>query len=546
MLQRDTGWSWKDVALALLIFAGTVAYLASLPRDLGAADEALHLYDAKRVLEGEVIYRDFFTAITPGFMYLMAAVFWLFGTDLATARLAAAVMHGLTAVAIYGSCRALGVQRLLSAATVLVYLVLAPLAWPIASQHWLSTVLCALLLWACVAWQGDSPRWTLLPGVLLGLLLAVQQQRGLPMAVGITGWLAVDHLVRRRWVPAWRWSWMAREIAWLAAGTLAVMLPTAVALLAWAGVAPAWDALVRFPLYNYGAVTHCLWGDVNVMTLRHASYTFPRLLAALPGVLVVTAARAAVLIVTRRRAEEAHALVLLLCFCGASALSIAYFPDFIHIAFIAPAFLVAWGETAAWAARLVPAGRPGYRRAAATVGMLALLGVAGLRLHYTRARLHQAYPVPHQTRFGRIDFANADDVRLYETVDRLMDTVPDRALFCYPGVAHLYLMAGAVNPTPYGFLVANFFGPERTQRALDVLRTRRLPYVVLWDLPGDPIAAFIKEHYEPMDPGDPVGRVIHRRKQGEDVRGENLGSAPARQVRPASYRSRLWARVRGW
>ena len=105
---RDGG---RDAALALLIFAGTVLYLSWLPRNLTAADESIHLYEAKRILDGEVLYRDVFEMITPGFMYLMALLFRLFGTDFATARIAQAVLHGIAAVALYYACRKLDIRR---------------------------------------------------------------------------------------------------------------------------------------------------------------------------------------------------------------------------------------------------------------------------------------------------------------------------------------------------------------------------------------------------------------------------------------------------
>src|SRR6185369_1038459 len=94
-----------DSALAVLIFAATVIYLTSLPPNLAFADEAIHLYESKRLLDGEVLYRDVFEMITPGYMYLMALLFKIFGSDVATARTAQAVMHGLSGVVLYAVCR---------------------------------------------------------------------------------------------------------------------------------------------------------------------------------------------------------------------------------------------------------------------------------------------------------------------------------------------------------------------------------------------------------------------------------------------------------
>ena len=99
--------SWRDTLVAGLFFAGTVLYWTALPHSLGPADESVHLYEAKRVLDGEVLYRDVFNFITPGWFYLMAALFWLFGTSIETARIAMAVIHGATTVLVYFTGRRL-------------------------------------------------------------------------------------------------------------------------------------------------------------------------------------------------------------------------------------------------------------------------------------------------------------------------------------------------------------------------------------------------------------------------------------------------------
>ena len=79
--------------------------LSLQPPNLGPADESVYLYQAKRVLEGAVPYRDVFDLTTPGWLYVMAALFGLFGVSLETARVATAVLHGITAVMIYATGR---------------------------------------------------------------------------------------------------------------------------------------------------------------------------------------------------------------------------------------------------------------------------------------------------------------------------------------------------------------------------------------------------------------------------------------------------------
>jgi 4-amino-4-deoxy-L-arabinose transferase-like glycosyltransferase len=138
----------RDWVLSLLLFAAVVVYLASLPRTLGIADESYFLYEARRIREGQVMYRDFFQFVTPGAWYLMAALYGLFGTNIVTARISMAVLHGLTAVLFYSSGRLVGVRRSLSLLPPLAYVALCQPAWPYASPHWFSTFMTALLLLA--------------------------------------------------------------------------------------------------------------------------------------------------------------------------------------------------------------------------------------------------------------------------------------------------------------------------------------------------------------------------------------------------------------
>ena len=59
---------------------------------------------------GEVLYRDIFEWVTPLSWYVMAAVYRLFGTDMGAARMAMAMVHGVTVVTVYLACRAVQVR----------------------------------------------------------------------------------------------------------------------------------------------------------------------------------------------------------------------------------------------------------------------------------------------------------------------------------------------------------------------------------------------------------------------------------------------------
>ena len=509
-LRYDRGDAW----LALIIFSATVLYISWLPRNLSPADESVYLYEAKRILEGQVLYRDIFEIITPGWMYLMALLFRIFGTDLATARIAMAVMHGVGGVVIYLTCRRLGIRRGWCWPAALAYLVISQPAWPIASQHWLTTLICVVLLLVCAGRQPARAAWPLLPGLVIGVLIGVQQQRGSIMAVGTFTWLVVDHALQRRYRPSPPAAPLVTQLSLLVAGALIVVLPLCAGMIASAGFQNVWRALVIHPIFNYGGTTHCEWGHINVMTAPQGSYTFPRLLKYLPLVLIVSLLRLVVQWVRRQGQQEVRTLTLLILYCLFSMLSIAYFPDFIHIAFIAPAFFVAIAENLEWTLRLIPA-PPKLLRAGGWLLAAGLLAASGLRLHRNMTRAYATYRFTLQTAFGRVDVADARETQLYEKIAELMETVPSRELFCYPIVSHLYLMADADNPTRYQFFWPGYNSPDQVQEVLDTLKAKNLPYILA--LPAflsrsDPIMDYIRSNYEPLTDAGEIGKGIFRRK----------------------------------
>ena len=59
-----------DVFLATVAFTVTFAYTYVLPPVLMPGDEANYLHEAKRVAQGEVLYRDVFELTTPGWVFM--------------------------------------------------------------------------------------------------------------------------------------------------------------------------------------------------------------------------------------------------------------------------------------------------------------------------------------------------------------------------------------------------------------------------------------------------------------------------------------------
>src|SRR6185369_8063609 len=114
-------------------------------------DEGLVAQSAYRIYLGQVPFRDYFTALTPGSYYWYAILFKLFGPSFLVLRLgvmAASLSLLMATWLVLAKFRVTSLPAYLVPACFLAYF--GGPCWFIASHHWLSAVLCiaafALLL----------------------------------------------------------------------------------------------------------------------------------------------------------------------------------------------------------------------------------------------------------------------------------------------------------------------------------------------------------------------------------------------------------------
>ncbi|HLG85794.1 MAG TPA: hypothetical protein VKZ79_01195 [Alphaproteobacteria bacterium] len=72
---------------AIIYVLSFIVLLLAMPRDLYVFDEGIILLDAMRVLNGEIIHRDFYANYGPGQYYALAALFATFGKSFMVERL---------------------------------------------------------------------------------------------------------------------------------------------------------------------------------------------------------------------------------------------------------------------------------------------------------------------------------------------------------------------------------------------------------------------------------------------------------------------------
>lgn len=507
----------SDSVVCLLVFAGTVAYLAAMPRDLGLADESYFLVEAKRILHSEMLYRDIFWFAMPLAHWIMAAIFWIFGTDMLVARLAMAVLHGAIASLLFLICRHLGVRTGIALSVAAAHVTLCQAPWPYASPHWFDTLLITLLLFVLVSRPAGqlSGRALLSAGIVVGLLASVHQHIGAVFAAAMGLYLVADSWLSRRYGTEQSAAGLLSQLRSFSVGVLLVLVPVFLVMVVTAGVRPLYEQLLVHPLTGYRKYNHSDWCEVNLMTLRFARYTWPVVLKYVPAVVVIGLARAVRNWFVRADREQFRNLLALLIVCPAAALSISYLPDFIHVGFIAPLFFVFCAETLEAVVRSIGAA-VGYPNLVGRVVGASLLAALALHLRSNMALAYGDFPLSHQTAFGRVDFATADEVRLVDEIRSLMGKQASRKFFAYPVYTSLYLMTDTDNPTRHQVLIPDYNSAEEVQGALATIRALKLPYIVASKIflrDDDPIFAYVRREYECFYPRDPEKCLVYRRRQ---------------------------------
>ncbi len=146
---------------------------------LPVGDEGTLIYDAVRVTQGQVPYRDFFEVMGPGTFYWAALFFKLFGITWLATRIALMVTSIASAFLIFFLTRRLR-TRFDTLPAIFLLAVLFGHAWPSISHHGDSNLLALLSFAAFVVWI--DKRWPALlvaTGSLAALTTCVLQPKGI-------------------------------------------------------------------------------------------------------------------------------------------------------------------------------------------------------------------------------------------------------------------------------------------------------------------------------------------------------------------------------
>lgn len=494
--------------LAACLIVGAGYLLLWHARITWMGDDGFFVQHAQRILEGQVPYRDFWTHTTPASIYLLAAMFKVFGSHWILTRLLATTLILAQAAMVYALIRRLSPSRLL--ASLGFCLIVAPSAWnPFYSHHHVSAVLALGSTFAWWQWMETRRlKFVALAAAADALVVWSSQNKGaLLVLAGVLILLAVGPHERRERLRA----------LGTYAGVGGIFTILLVAFLLATG---AWGEFLNdcvvFVARDYTQSSSVPYGT----TYNHASgwrgivvtSSVAWYIVATPLALLVES----VFFVRDRRKLPSTALLLVQ---GWAAFGAAlHRPDVDHLLYVCHLptvlLLVRLGSLAG-----MRAGREARDRAIGWGAIVLLVLVAASALgpaaYWTRKMLRRPR---HEIEAAR-DRAWTQSEGLAKTIHALNahlreHAAPGEPVFAYPHSALYYRFLDRPNPTRYDALVEGISSDAQVQEVIRVLEERRVRYVIvdtMWsrdftrtlypsadlDLQGGPFMRYVQERYEP-------------------------------------------------
>jgi 4-amino-4-deoxy-L-arabinose transferase-like glycosyltransferase len=148
-------------------------------------DEGIALQGAQRLLKGEVLYRDFFSFLTPGSYYWLALRFKIFGDSFFVARAALLLYGGVFSAVTYLLARRV-CPRLAALLTAYLLLVVTLPVRFMVLHNW-DSMLLALLALYCAVRLLETPGWgwAFATGTLSSLTFLFEQSKGTGLILGL-------------------------------------------------------------------------------------------------------------------------------------------------------------------------------------------------------------------------------------------------------------------------------------------------------------------------------------------------------------------------
>jgi len=505
-----------DWGIALLLFAGSSLYFHLFYNYTTLnVDEGIVLQGAQRILEGQVLYRDFFSLFTPGSYYWMALFFRVFGSSILVGRTVLIVEGGLLSVLTYLVARRVCLRWCSLLVACLATLVCLPYRFVVV-HNWDSTLWAYVALYSAV-WFTQRPHWAwaFVTGLFTALTCLFEQSKGAGLVLGLgVGFLILLCSERDRA------GWSRRTTLASLVGFLGPFLLTFVYFRMEHGLPQLLEDWF-WPLHHYSSINKVPFGflveslaarDIlcsgnrvsRSLTLLITGpwFLIPILPFLIAGNLACWTAK-----LWRGKRFVSKASYYVLCSAASVGLLVSTLatgrPDFTHLLYLTPLFFLAL----AWIfdGRDIPSSL--LRAVKPLLVFLLSLSFAAFGLSLLWQPLNGSHTL--QTRRGALKAPNSDNV-----LDYLQTHVfTGERMLVYPSLPLYYYLTATSNPTRHEFLVPGYHSARQFWEVVNELADDHTRVVLLEPsfrermvagLPSaspemlaarDPVAEYIAKHY---------------------------------------------------
>jgi hypothetical protein len=500
---RRLEWIGTAVILASAIWY----WLHYFNRHTNLLDEGSTAAQAMRVLRGELIYRDFFTVVTPGSYYTIAWLFRAFGEQLIVLRWAALVTGIGIALAALIVTRTVASWPFAAAAALLTTV----WGWFLVAPNFYSweAALFSLAALACYVHGAPSARWMVAAGIATGCAAMVKQNIGAYTAAGLFATIWLSRIFDRERDVIGRFKMSAQFVG----GICVPVIPTLLWLIA-AGAGPyLYESWIYYPLAKYPERFSRPFPAFLPLDERDPFDLWTKLVIYMPAVVFPLTLIAIAILAWRfqRRDDrgakvEGHALLAIWCVGVLTLLQSFPRADVTHILFgLQPTYILfAYLCYCVWRF----AHMPGPRLATALIALLVTLLPSAVLLRKGHQRTDaefQNYIVALRSDRGRGIFALGLEAQRIDIVTRYIreHSAADDGVFVVPWASGFNFLTDRMNPTRIDFLL--FEDPEAYPCLLARLDQRPPKYVIYgytWDVDdrhfsdyAAPVDRYIRSRY---------------------------------------------------
>jgi 4-amino-4-deoxy-L-arabinose transferase-like glycosyltransferase len=506
----------RDWLIATLVFGLSALHFSFFYNyTLVNGDEGIILQGAQRILQGQVLYRDFFSLLTPGSYYWMAFFFKIFGSSILVGRAVLLVEGALLSVLTYLIARRVCSRWSAFLASVLVTLLGLPNRF-LVLHNWDSTFWACLTLYSAVLFlQFPGRQWLFVTGFFGALTCLFDQSKGAGIVFGLALGFAILVITDRERLNNWKPGFFA---AW----AFGFALPFLVTF-AYFGIEQGLSSMLAdwfWPVRNYSAVNKTSYGFVLLSPADRAEmssdpwplrmfmmvvtapwFFVPALPFVAAGSLIYWAPRKSALNSGENR--RAYYVLISAAIVGLFLAIVATGrPDFTHFVYVVPMLFV----LLAWIidGQMLPSA---IRRALPVLIFGLLLSSVSFGLAILTQPLNARYTL--QTRRGTLKASHPDEILEY--VQRHVPA--GQTLLVYPYLPLYYYLTDTHNPTRYEYLMPAFHTPDQYQQVVRELKADQTRIIVFEPsfreklpvgFPGaspemlsapDPVADYINSHY---------------------------------------------------